>query len=157
MEARQYPLLFKYRDPFIGNGFIAGIEIRGRALMTIRESGDDVWIDGVWPDCISEGGRSEREAASSFREDYRAVVFDIMAEANTFADFKSRIESVFKGADPITTAEWDRAVELVRKEKLSLDWLEKVPAESFDFGMDIIELKDPKASDNHLPELQQAA
>ncbi len=43
-----YPVMFTVRDTVSGNGFLAGITLTGRALMT-READGKWWVYGVRP------------------------------------------------------------------------------------------------------------
>lgn len=89
-----YPILFGVRDPVIGSGFVAGVEISGRALM--REEPDGrFWVDGVYPGAVSAGGANRDEALLKFRESYRSVLFDFATSAASFEDFKAEVERFF--------------------------------------------------------------
>lgn len=73
---KAYPLLFSYRDPVIGNGYVAGVEMRGRALLT-AEDDEGWWVEGVSPGGFASGGATRQEALSSFRTTYQHVLVDI--------------------------------------------------------------------------------
>ena len=89
-----YPLIFTYRDAVSGNGFLAGVTVTGRALIT-REDGK-WWMYGVRPAGIAETGNTPNETFLSFRQRYSAVLFDIAAEAETFEAFKEEVERFFQ-------------------------------------------------------------
>ena len=138
MKGTKYPLLFTYHDILAGNGFIAGIRIRGRSLMVEEEDGD-VWIYGVNPGGISNGGKSQKEAASAFRSVYQAVLYDIAEEAQTFAELKDEVESFCAETNVPNAQEWRKAVKLVRNGLLGSDWLDRRPADS-DRGVEVVEI-----------------
>jgi len=109
-----YPLIFGIRDPILGAGFVAGVEINGRALM--REEDGGFWIDGVNPGAISVGGKSPDEAWLKFREDYRMILFDFAARADSFDDFKKEVERFFWEETPGEVESWLRAVERMKED-----------------------------------------
>src|SRR3954454_24948486 len=74
-----YPLLFGRRELVEGNGFIAGVALHGRLLLT--EEGGESWVEGVNPGGIAARGDSPGEALAEFRSEYRVVLFDIAAQA----------------------------------------------------------------------------
>ncbi|MEE8585810.1 MAG: hypothetical protein V3T83_13265 [Acidobacteriota bacterium] len=165
MESTLYPLLFTYCDILAGNGFIAGVQVLGRASM-VQEVDGDVWVYGVTPGGLSDGGASQKEAAAAFRESYRAVLFDIAAETAHFADFKAAVEEFDHDASDEMVKEWQEGVALVRRGELSLDWLDKESSDSCDFSVQVVELaidadasakRRPEASFNMPPRLMQAA
>lgn len=117
-----YPILFNVRDPVLGNGFVAGVEIAGRALM--RKEEDGYWIDGVFPGAVSAGGLSKDEALMRYRETYRTILYDYAAAAESFHDFKQAVERFFWEETPGEAAAWKEAAdELRRDESRAGDWL----------------------------------
>ncbi len=129
MSNVHYPILFTYRDILAGNGFVAGIEVRGRYLMA-EEGEERVWIYGVNPGGLSAGGHSQKEATSAFREAYRETLFDIAGEAKTFEELSSAVSHFVNDENSYYHAEWWDAVALVRSGKIDLEWLDKKKAES---------------------------
>ena len=125
MSNARYPILFTYRDILAGNGFVAGIEVRGRYLMA-DESEEGVWVYGVNPGGLSAVGDSQKEATSAFREAYRESLFDIAGDARTFDDFKSAITHFVEDKNSHYCAEWWDAVALVRSGKTDLNWMTRV-------------------------------
>jgi hypothetical protein len=117
-----YPILFSVRDPVFGKGFLAGVEIAGRALMRQEEEG--YWIDGVLPGAVSAGGRSKDEALLRFRETYRMILYDYAAAAESFQDFKGEVERFFWEETPGEAEAWKEAAEELRRDKSRAgDWL----------------------------------
>ena len=124
---KRYPLLFTFHDKVSGNGFLADVEARGKALMV--DEGDGFWMYGVNPGGLAEGGESMPDAYWKFREDYRKVLYDIAHEAATFADFRREVEKVFNDTNNPVLQEWDEAVTDVRAGRVNAP-LPKQPAES---------------------------
>lgn len=117
-----YPLVFGIREPVLGKGFVAGVEANGRALMRHEEEG--FWIDGVHPGAVCAGGRTHDEAWLKFRQDYRAILFDFAAAAETFSDFKREVERFFWEETPGEAEAWRAAVEQMKKDpNRGGDWL----------------------------------
>ena len=100
-----YPILFSVRDPVIGNGFVAGVEVNGRALMR-KESDGSFWVDGVFPGAVAAGGRSRDESLLRFRESYRTVLYDFALSAASFGEFKTEVERFFWEETPGEAASW---------------------------------------------------
>lgn len=111
---QNYPLVFGIRDPILGTGFVAGVELNGRALM--REEDGGFWIDGVNPGAISAGGKSPDEAWLKFRQDYRMILFDFAARADSFDDFKKEVERFFWEETPGELEAWLAAVERMKED-----------------------------------------
>ena len=111
-----YPLLFKYRDNIAGSGFLASVEVSGRALM-LKED-DQWWMYGVQPAAIADSGNTPPETANHFRERYRTVLFDFAEEAPTFDAFKSEVESFFNQTENKISELWQNAFERIRSGKV---------------------------------------
>jgi hypothetical protein len=62
----QLPLIFSFKEPVLGNGFVAGVRVCGRALL--EEDADEVWITGVVPAGLSGGGADRNAAYFQFRK-----------------------------------------------------------------------------------------
>jgi hypothetical protein len=117
-----YPIIFTLRDPVVGQGFLAGVEVNGRALM--REEEEGFWIDGVNPGAVCAGGASRDEALLRFRESYRTVLYDIASSAGSFEDFRAEVERFFWEETPGEAQAWQRAVEELRTDPGKAgDWL----------------------------------
>lgn len=122
-----YPLLFGFRDLIAGHGFIAGVDLSGRALLA--DEGDGFWMYGVNPGGIAAGGGSAGEAQAEFRSRYRSVLFDIAAEARDFAEFERQVTQFVEETNTGTATEWDEAVASVRSGAVDADWLPKGSAD----------------------------
>ena len=161
-----YPLLFDYKDLIAGKGFLAGVATAGRALL--REDEEGFWMHGVQPGGICADGDSQKEAAAEFRAMYRAVLFDIAAEAPDFECFHDEVRKFFEDEDQVLAEAWNGAVDEVRRGGLASDWLNKQPAESprsievvqialGDDGKTSLPAKKPEPNFNALDGLARAA
>ncbi len=146
----RYPLLFTYHDAVVGNGFIAGVILKGRALMEEEEDGS-VWIYGVNPGGVGCGGQSQQEAAANFREEYRTVLFDIADDAPDFPAFKAEAEAFFHDTSEAFAKDWEAAVGRVRSGEVKSDWLERQSAES-ERSIVVVKLCCDNAGDSVRPE-----
>ncbi len=149
-----YPLLFGFRDLIAGNGFVAGVDLSGRAVLV--DEGDGFWMYGVNPGGVAAGGGTPGEAQSEFRSAYRSVLFDLAAEAKDYDDFEREVNSFVTATNKPTETEWNEAVSEVRQGKVDADWLPKGRAESR-IGVQIVLLDHPTPSANLLDEAELAA
>jgi hypothetical protein len=140
-----YPLLFSRRELVEGNGFVAGVALHGRLLLT--DEGGESWVEGVNPGGIVAKGDSPGQALAEFCSEYRVVLFDIAAEARSFEEFKAEVERFFKETSPAASRDWTAAVEAVRAGKVDADWLRKQPADS-PLGIDVVLVQQPQAANN---------
>jgi len=124
----KYPLLFSYRDLIAGNGFVAGVEMRGRVVLAQEDDG--AWMYGVQPGGIA-GGNAQREVAyRRFKESYLSVLFDIAAEAKTFKQFEKAVREFFGEINEPNARDWQAALAEVRRRPTSLAGLPSLKAES---------------------------
>jgi hypothetical protein len=133
---KRYPLLFTFHDKIEGDGFIADVETRGRALAVKEE--DETWsIYGVQPGAIAGSGTTPLEAHANFRRTFSTVLFDFVSDAENFADFDRRVHRFFDEDDAASVAEWEAAVDAVRAGQVTAQELQitengirREPAES---------------------------
>jgi len=150
----QYPLLFGFNDLIAGKGFFAGVSVSGRGLLV--DEGDGFWMYGVNPGGVAAGGKTPAEAQSEFRLVYRSVLFDIASEAMDFHGFKEEVDRFFNDTNKPTLAEWEKAVQEVRRENVEVDWLPKKSAES-QIEARVLLVENPVPSVNALDEAKLAA
>ncbi len=112
----RYPILFGYRDFVAGNGFVAVVSVSGRAL--IEDDHDGVWMIGINPGGFDAQGSSHQLAATAFREEYRTVLYDIASSTTDFATFQAMLQDFLQDAQPTLVADWDQAVEAVRRKEV---------------------------------------
>lgn len=113
-----YPLFFTFREIVNGAGFIAGVHLRGLALMTQE---DDSWVmTGVQPGCFSEDGDTFEETRLRFRDAFKGIVFDIAEESANYDSFKAALEEILSQPNERAREVWDAAVDAVRQDTIAL-------------------------------------
>ena len=112
-----YPLIFSTKELVYGNGFLAEVEIRGRAL-GVDEGDGDWWFNGVEPGGLAEGGQSLNEAYHAFRDTLKEILVDIAYEVADFEAFERRVERFGQDVNRTNDADWWKCVEAVRKGEL---------------------------------------
>jgi hypothetical protein len=141
----RYPILFSRRELIEGDGFIAAVGVSGRALL-FDEDGES-WVEGVNPGGFAAKGASPSEALAAFCEEFRLVLFDIASESGAFEGFKEEVEKFFHETNDTALREWETAVSEVRQGKITVDWLDRRPAES-PLTIDVVRIRHPKAANN---------
>ena len=109
---KRLPLLFSFRQPVFGEGFLAGIKMDGRALM---DEGDETWLTGVAPVGFAANGADRGAAFLAFRNAWVAILFDIASESRSFGEFKKSCEGFLSAASHNLTADWEAALADVRR------------------------------------------
>lgn len=124
-----WPLLFRFRGPVLGKGYIAVVELLGRVLA--RPENDAVWLDGVNPGALAVGASSIKTANKELNSALTAVFVEFAEQAATFDDFKAAVVAFFHETDRETVSEWETSVAAVQKGKLlSPGLLPVLPAQS---------------------------
>lgn len=141
-----YPLIFGRRELVEGNGFIAGVALTGRALLT-QEDGE-FWVEGINPGGFAANGKSESEALAKFCEEFKLVLFDIASEAPTFEEFKADVERFFSETSRQALSDWESAVQAVRRGEVEVDWLIQKPADS-PLSIEVVLLQERMANPAH--------
>lgn len=118
-QLSQIPLVFSFKQVVLGNGFIAGVRMDGRALMEIdkADGGEEVWLTGIAPVGITGGGADRSVAFAEFRNAWAEVVFDIAHEADSFDDFERSCKVFLSAEQDSLTRLWLDAVDAVRREQ----------------------------------------
>lgn len=125
----RYPLLFTYRDPVFGNGFIASVTAANGRVLAVQED-QEWWVYGVNPGGLAGHGKDLAEAHADFRRGFTEVLHDIADGASSFAEFEREVGSFFNETNDVMESGWLDAVAMVRAHQLTVDDLPKVPAES---------------------------
>jgi hypothetical protein len=141
----RYPLLFGRRELVEGDGFIAGVAVSGRALLTQED--EEYWAEGINPGGFSAKGESPGEALAAFSEEFRIVLFDIASSTSDFGAFKVEVERFFNDTNEVALREWESAVAEVRQGKITVDWLTMRPADS-PLNVEVVLIDHPKAANN---------
>lgn len=123
------PLIFSYRGPIFGRGYLAKIDLRGRLLARVQE--DIVWLEGVNPGAIAVVGCSLEEANIELRRTLTNTFSDFAEEVTSTAKFRALVRQFFNDTDPETIAEWESAVACVRQGNIKTPTgLRRSPAET---------------------------
>jgi len=150
----RYPLLYARRELVEGNGFVARVAVSGRALLTDEDG--DFWVEGINPGGFAANGKSPSEALAELCSTFRAILFDIAADTESFGDFRAAVQKFFDETNAPALREWDEAVQQVKAGKLNAEWLAKRPADT-KLGVDVVEVRQPAATNNELGEAALAA
>ena len=112
----RYPLLFRYKDYVAGSGFLACVEISGRALM-IQEAGEDDewWMYGVRPSAIAENGKTPQETSFRFRERYKRVLYDFATDAADIDQLETEVREFFNDSEETIERQWTDAFRLIHE------------------------------------------
>jgi hypothetical protein len=113
-----WPLLFKYRGPVLGQGFIAVVVLHGRLLARQSDESGALWIDGVNPGALALEADSIRAAALELRSALTKVLVDFAEEAESFEAFKAEVVRFFEDTDAETVGEWEACVAEVQSGRL---------------------------------------
>jgi hypothetical protein len=158
MKVHQYPLLFRSHVTIIGNGFLADVDMRGKALLTMKgdaEEGESpCWIDGVKPGDLAAGGETLREAHAELQQTVFEILSDIAGECPTFDDFRTEVEAYFEAVDVEDAGKWDEALEAVRKGECGAEFLklDRLPAsDARSVKVTLIEPREMTADLNRVP------
>jgi hypothetical protein len=107
-----YPVMFTVRDTVSGNGFLAGVTLTGRAVIT-REDGK-WWVYGVRPAPIAESGETPQEAFLRFRNTYKNVLFDFAECSAKYENFREVVEQFYHQPDQEEEKRWVTAFRALR-------------------------------------------
>lgn len=158
MEAL-YPVFFNYEEVVKGNGFLAAVQARGRALMVHADG--EWWMYGVQPGVLAEGGETFDEARLLFRETFKEILFDLAAEATSFESFKTATEKTLGEINAPMLARWRGAVERIRADRTEIEeQLQNLPRFPADESVvfDVVEIRPTKSvADNRADEMLLAA
>jgi hypothetical protein len=143
-----YPLMFTLRDTVSGNGFLAGVTLTGRALMT-KEPDGKWWVYGVRPGAIAETGATPEEAFLRFRNSYKNVLFDMAEGGHDYCAFRDTVEAFYFQPDDEEENRWQAAFEAIRSGTF-------VPDEEF-FGKLPREAPEARPTQLHVARLDQQA
>ncbi len=108
-----YPVLFTFQEAVSGNGFLAGINLCGRAIIC-KEADNTWWTYGVHPGGIAETGKSALESFAAFRNSYKNVLFDISEEAANFEAFETEVQRFFRETASDAEERWTAALQAIR-------------------------------------------
>jgi hypothetical protein len=113
-----WPLLFRFRGPVLGKGYIAVVELLGRVIAR-PEDNDSVWLDGVNPGALAVGASSIKSANKELNSALTAVFVDFAEQADGFDDFKTAVVKFFHETDDESVSEWEASVAAVQRGALT--------------------------------------
>lgn len=108
-----YPILFGFRDAVAGRGFLAGVQVDGRALLT-QEDGA-WWAYGVDPGPVAASGATPIEAYQALRQAVQQVWFHSAELAESYEAFRADVERIFAQRDVEDEARWEVARLAIRE------------------------------------------
>ncbi len=104
-----FPLFFTFREVVSGNGFLAGVMVKGRVLMTQE---DDQWcLYGVQPGGMAASGATPQEAHHTFSTSLKGILYDIAASDETYPEFEKHVREFFHAVDASDAVRWQEARE----------------------------------------------
>lgn len=112
-----WPLLFRYRGPVLGKGYVAVVEFHGRLLA--RPDGNGVWLDGVNPGALALGAPTIQAARKELNSALTGVFVDFAEETDSFEAFKAQVERFFYDTDASSVDEWQACVAEVQSGRIS--------------------------------------
>jgi len=134
---RNHAIVFSFRDTVEGNGFLARVTTRGRALLANDDN--SWWVYGVQPGAIADSGDSPQGAYASFRQAFTKVLFDFAAGAANFTEFERDVQAFIAAVDESEEGRWRSAVEALRsgeqEPEAPFDQLPRVNADEYDYGV----------------------
>jgi hypothetical protein len=125
----EFPLLYSFRRAIYGNGFVAGVEIKGHALASVYDDG--LWISAVTPGGFGEGAANLEEARSAFFNALGEILSDFASESASFAEFQAAVGVLAKEVDRAAHLSWTSAVARVRSGNENYNSLPKVSADDW--------------------------
>ncbi len=147
----QLPLLFSFRQVVVGDGFLAGVRMNGRAILDHPEApGEEIGISGVAPVGISGGGADRGLAFAEFRNAWVSVLFDIASEASSFEQFQTDCTAFLESRVPHLSAEWDAALEVVRQKHYVDATLKSEVVNGDQLAFEVVDLSHLQAEANQI-------
>jgi hypothetical protein len=105
-----FPLIYGFRHLVAGHGFVAGVEVSGRALLRFEDG--EWWVYGVEPAGLCASGGSELEAYEAFKETFRKVLCDSAELTGDFDSFEADVAAI--AAQTAWDVEWQEARGAIR-------------------------------------------
>ena len=131
-----YPLLFKFRTSVVGEGWLAGVEMRGAAVVTKEASGEYL-AHGLKPGGVAGVGSTLTEAYLAYKEEVQTVLYDMPGDAS-FEAFREGVHEFFDSADAWGEAKFAEGRQMVAAGKVDSSLpLEPNP----DPQVDVVELE----------------
>ena len=144
----EYALFFESGGPVFGEGYIASVRIRGRALATYDEEDGEFELSGVNPGSVLGFGRTLNEAYQEFVESLRCILIDCATDAANFEDFRWEVQDFFDTNDPRAETKWDAARDRARRGELPNDLALRLERSDPGLGADVRQVRAPSLAAN---------
>ena len=146
---REFPLLFCFKNVVMGDGFIAGVLMQGRALLVHEE--EELWMAyGVNPGGMAAEGATKDEVMTEFKITHELILNDIARECRTFKTFQAKVKQFF---DQVSDeGAWAEAVEEVRRTGEAENWDFSLDADKAKWGVHVEKLTQQTAAAKKNPD-----
>ncbi len=141
-----YPLVFRFGTSVPGEGWVAGVELRGAAVVTKETSGEYI-AHGLKPGGVAGVGSTLIEAYESYKEDVLVVLGDL-AGSGSFESFREKVLEFFDSADAWGEAKFRQGRQMVAAGKVDFS-LPREPRPALDVR--VVELERYPKSNPVLP------
>ncbi len=142
-----YPLVFTYRVTVQGARYLAGVEFRGGAVVTVEPDGAYL-AHGLQPGGVAGQGVTLREAYHDLEQSIELVLYDLADAAPDLDAFSASVRQFFDDTDPWAERAFASAREDVAAGRIESD-LPKVPQPTF--SAKVVEFVQPSARNNPAP------
>ncbi len=142
-----YPLVFTYRVTVQGPRYLAGVELRGGAVVTVEPDGAYL-AHGLQPGGIAGEGTTLREAYHDLEQSIELVLYDLAEAAADLEAFSASVRQFFDDTDPWAERAFAAARRDVAAGTIECD-LPKVPEPTF--SANVVEFEQPSARNNPAP------
>ena len=142
-----YPLVFTYRVTVQGPRYLAGVELRGGAVVTMEPDGAYL-AHGLKPGGVAGQGMTLREAYHDLEQSIELVLYDLAEAAPDLGTFAASVRQFFEDADPWAERAFAAARREVAAGTIESD-LPRVPEPTF--SAKVVEFEQPSARNNPAP------
>lgn len=142
-----YPLVFTYRVTVQGPRYLAGVELRGGAVVTMEPDGAYL-AHGLKPGGVAGQGMTLREAYHDLEQSIELVLYDLAEAAPDLGTFAASVRQFFEDADPWAERAFAAARREVAAGTIESD-LPRVPEPTF--SAKVVEFEQPSARNNPTP------
>lgn len=132
---RRFPLVYNFQDLIAGNGFIASVAARGRALLKETTAGCD--LVGVEANGLAAQGPSREVVMREFRLRFRNTLVQFALLSSSFEEFDSEVHNYFTNLHPTVLAQWDADHLELRQHNLPQEGLHVVRFDPAYIGLDV--------------------
>src|SRR5687768_9885019 len=108
----RYPIFYGLRRAIAGAGFLAGVDIKGRALLEYEDGA--WWVVGVQPAGIVASGATTADASAAFKDAVTAVLFDSAALTDSFDKFAEDVQQLGEQKNAAADVRWKAARKAVQ-------------------------------------------